>query len=210
MALPPTIPTSFVPRPQGGSGRSAHIDFIGALSYVSYFILAIAFLSALGVFAYGHILSSELERKDAALAAAESQIDPATVESFVRLRDRLSSGKTLLDKHAAFSSFFAALEKLLPGSVRFSALHLSLDPTGKAKLEGSGSAKSFNALAAASNAFSADGRIKDAIFSNISVASSGVVSFSLAATIDPKLLVFAPATKLPVEPPSLPATTTTP
>ena len=40
-------------------------------------------------------------------------------------------------------------------------------------MEGAGVARSFNALAAASAAFAADGRIKDAIFSNININRDG-------------------------------------
>lgn len=54
-------------------------------------------------------------------------------------------------------------------------------------------ARSFNALAAASNAFATDGRIKDAIFSNISVNKDSTVSFSLSAMLDPKLIIFEPS-----------------
>ena len=59
-------------------------------------------------------------------------------------------------------------------------------------MEGTGVAKSFNALAAASAAFAADGRIKDAIFSNININRDSSVSFALAATLDPKIIAFSP------------------
>ena len=104
----------------------------------------------------------------------------------------MNFGATLLAGHVAFSGFFALVETILPTTVRFTAIHLSLDDTGGASLDGSGVAKSFNALAAASAAFATDGRIKDAIFSSIAINKDNSVSFSISASLDPKLVAFSP------------------
>lgn len=191
MALPPTIPTSFVPHPTSVTPQKFRSDLSGVFSYFAYGVLAIVVVLALGVFLYGRALGSEKAAKDAALASAQAAIDKATVENFVRLRNRLTSSASLLDKHVAPSGFFSALETILPATVRFTSLHLELGDTG-ITIEGAGAAKNFNALASASNAFAADGRIKDAIFSNISVNKDSSVSFVLSATLDPKLVAFAP------------------
>lgn len=182
----------------------------GLFGIIAYSILGIVFIIALGVFFYGRILASSVVAKDAALASAEASIDPATVENFVRLRNRLNASAKLLGAHPAFSGFFSTFEKILPSTVRFISLHLSRGDTGAAKVDGSGIAASFNALAAASNAFASDGTIKDAIFSNISVNRDGSVSFVLSATLDPKLIAFtaASATAAPVMS-SIPAATST-
>ena len=156
-------------------------------------IFVIVFVSALGVFFYARILAADQSSKDAALAKVEANIDPATINSFVRLRDRLASSKTLLANHVAFSEFFTLLGTLMPATVRFTSLHLSINDDGTVNVDGSGIAKSFNALAASSMAFANDGRIKDAIFSNIAVnAKNNSVSFALSATLDPKTVAFSP------------------
>ncbi len=211
MALPPTIPTSFVPHAAGAAPQKFRSDFGGAFGFFAYGVLGIVFLLALGVFFYGRLLAADRAGKDAALAKAESAIDPVTVEGFVRLRNRLDQSGTLLKKHVAVSNFFGALETLLPGSVRFSSLHIVLDATGTAKIEASGVAKSFNALAAASTAFATDGRIKDAIFSKISINKDNSVNFGLSASLDPNLIAFSPnAVPQNTSAPVAPAATTTP
>lgn len=192
MDIPPTIPTSFVPRSASTVARQSRVDSIGAFSLFAYVVLGIVFALAIGVFVYGRILSNMRTSKDTALARAEKAIDVATVEGFVQLRNRLNSGMTLLSNHVAFSGFFSLIETLLPTTVRLSSLHLSLDTTKKVKLEGSGVAKSFNALAAVSSAFATDGRIKEAIFSNLVVNRDNTVSFVLSATLDPKVVAFSP------------------
>ena len=191
MAIPPTIPTSFVPH-SSSEPRRFRSDVTGAFGFFAYAVLGIAFLLALGVFFYGRILAADKSSKDTALLTAEKAIDLKTVENFVRLSNRLASSEKLLDGHVAFSGFFSSLEKIIPTTVRFTTLHLSLDAMGVAKVEGTGTAKNFNALAATSLAFADDGRVKDAIFSNIHINKDNSVSFSLTAVLDPKIIAFLP------------------
>lgn len=199
MALPPTIPTSFVPHATSATPRKFRSDFSGTFNIFSYVVLAVALVLAAGVFLYGRVLDSDKAAKDAALTEAKAKIDKATVENFVRLRNRLTSSTSLLDKHTAPSGFFSAIETILPASVRFTSLHISLGDTGS-KIQGAGVAKNFNALAVASNAFAADGRIKDAIFSNISINKDSSVSFALSATLDSKLITFSPSVATTTQP----------
>lgn len=190
--LPPTIPTSFVPHSSSAAARRFGTNFNNAFGFFSYAVLLIIFLLAIGIFFYDRVLENNQASKNAALARAEAAIDLPTVESFVRLRNRLSSGTTLLGSHVALSNFFSLVETLVPTTVRFTSLHLTVDDVKAVKLEGTGIAKSFNALAAASAAFATDGRIKEAIFSNIVVTKDNTVSFALSATIDQKLVAFSP------------------
>ncbi len=203
------MPTSFVPRPASSDTRSSRTDFDAVFSFFSYTVLGIAFVLAVGVFFYGRVLAGDLSAKEATLAKAEAAIDPATVESFVQLRDRLNSGRTLLGNHVALSGFFSALEALLPSTVRFTSLHIIVDTTKATTVEGTGVSKSFNALSAASNAFAADGRIKDVIFSKMNINKDSSVSFDFSATLDPKLLTFSPGAAGPAAPSAAPAATST-
>lgn len=197
--LPPSIPTSFVPRSAGSAKRRFDFDLTGALGFLAYILLAVVFALAIGVFSYERILTNNKNVKQATLDKATAAIDPVTVKNFVRLRNRLDAGYSLIGNHVAFSNFFALFDTLIPVTVRFTSLHLALSDTKTVKLDGSGIAKSFNALAVASAAFAADGRIKDAIFSNIVVSSKdGTVSFALTAMLDPKLIAFSPT--VPVTP----------
>ena len=192
--LPPTIPTSFVPRTTGSAVRRFSTDLMGAFNFISYTILVGVFALALGVFLYSRILANTQSEKNAAVAQAEKAIDLVTVEDFVRLHNRLDSGSALLASHNAFSGFFALLGTLMPATVRFTLLNVALSDGKIAKIDGTGFAKSFNALAAASSMFATDGRIKDAVFSNIIVHSKdSSVSFKLTATLKPEVVFFSPS-----------------
>lgn len=190
MALPPTVPTSFVPRPQTASVRRRS-NFTGAFAFLGYGVLSVIIALSIGAFIYSQILTTEQANKDRELQKQIAAIDPSTVTKFVRLRDRLSYSLTLLNKHVALSGFWHDLVSIAPATVRFKTMHISQDATGLIKLEATGAAKSFNALAATSDAFAKDGRIKDAVFSAIQVQGT-TVSFSLEATVDPSLVAFTP------------------
>lgn len=189
--LPPSIPTSFVPHTLGGAARRSTRDLTGVFGFFIYILLGIAIAMAAGVFFYGRILAGTQTERDAALAKEKSMIDLASIESFVRLHDRLDSGQNLLNKHISLSNFFSVIERIIPSTIRFSSLHLTLNDKGGVKVEGAGVARNFNALAALSSAFAADGRIKDAIFSSIVVNPNSTVSFALTAVLDEKLTQYA-------------------
>lgn len=225
MAVPPTIPTSFVPHPtSSGGGRRMQSDITGAFTYFSYFIFTFAVFSAFGVFGYDRFLAAREDTKKIELANVQATLDPETVTRVVRLRDRLSLGNSLLNEHVALSNLFHLLETTLPNSVRFLRLSVSIDPEGRATLSAFGVAKNFNALAAASDALAADARIRNAIFSGVRVTTVNAVEFSLSASIDRNLITFnspapTPEPVLPAseedvvpeeETPSTQATTTTP
>ena len=207
MALPPTIPTSFVPYSASAQTRKFRADYSGAFGFFAYGVLALAIFAALGVFAYGWILDGTKARKDEALAKAETAINAATAQSFVNLQNRLNSSQDLLDRHAAFTGAITAIAKLLPTNSRLTSLHLSFDPRGRAKLDAAGVTKNLNVLAAMSMSFAADNRIKDAIFSNIGVnPKDASVTFALSATVDSSLVAYNP----PQAAQQAPATTSTP
>ncbi len=192
MDIPPTIPTSFVPRSASAAAQQSRFEFTGGYALFAYTVLCVVFVLALGLFGYDRVLSGMQVTKEEALKEANAKIDPATVEGFVQLRNRLNSSTALLSSHIALSGFFAVIEALLPTSVRLSSLHLSLDAAKKVKIDGTGVARSFNALAALSAAAANDGRIKDAIFSNLVVNKDSSVSFVLSAALDPKVVAFIP------------------
>ncbi|MFZ2501002.1 MAG: hypothetical protein WAW90_03430 [Minisyncoccia bacterium] len=210
MAFLPTIPTSFVPRSASTDRRHLHTEFADVISFLAYILLVLSFALALGVFLYGRILDASKASKEASLAKAETSVDATTVESFVKLRDQLSSGQKLLANHVSLSGFFVTLEKLLPSTVRFSSLHVLVDDSGVARVTGTGVAQNFNALAAASGNFASDGRFKDAIFSKMNVNKDKTVSFGFSTTLDQSIVAFYPDNILQAMSATVPVPTTKP
>ncbi|MBP7741467.1 MAG: hypothetical protein KA104_02140 [Candidatus Pacebacteria bacterium] len=204
MALPPNIPTSFVPKQPVATQSRRSSGQRGMLYYGGLAILGVAVVGAGLTFGYKTYLESVRDARKVKLEAAEKSINPASVEDFIRLRNRISAASTLLDQHVVTSQFFDVLETLTLQNVRFQSLILSIEPDRTAKIEMHGVARSFNALAAESAAFAGEKRIKRAIFSNITADKNGVVSFSLRAELDPKLTTMTSASvKVPETAPNI-------
>jgi hypothetical protein len=207
MAVPPIIPTSFVPHPGGSSaGRNSPMAVVSVLTALGFFAFFFALVAAGGVFVYNNILASEQATKDAKLATAESSLDQTTIEQFLRLRDRFASARTLLNNHDALSGLFNLLSSVTPGTTRFNSVSIVIDDKGQGVVEAAGVAKSFNALAVASDDFSTDARLRNAIFSNIAIGPKGSVKFMLSASLDPRLIAYAPVDT--VTPSAAPTATT--
>jgi hypothetical protein len=219
VALSPTIPTSFVPKqpvsPGSRRGSSGNNIFL----YVSLGILIVTLLAAGGVFFYAQYLNSVENAKAAELLAAQNNVSPSAVDSFVRLHNRFIAAEQIITQHVALSQFFTLLASITVQDVHFTSLNITVADDRSAQITMMGDAQNFNALAAESTVFAQQKNITSAIFSNITVNKDGTIGFSLAANLTPALVIenaapltpallaAPPATTTPV---TLPATTTTP
>jgi hypothetical protein len=200
VALSPGMPTSFVPKqPVQTTGRRPMRSGSNIFLIASCIFTGIMLFIAAGVFAYDKYLASTLDKKEIQLAQAQASVNEDTIEEFVRLRDRLSSGKELLNNHVVLSQFFDSLESLTLQNVSFGGMSFIVAGDRTAKLEMDGTARNFNALAAQSNAFAAEKRIKRAIFSGITLNESNQVGFTLTADIDSRLVIEG-ANGAPIQP----------
>lgn len=198
MALPPTIPTSFVPKQPVANQQRRSRASNGLLYYIAFFVLGVTIVGAGLTFGYKTYLDTVQTARKNRLDSVEKTIDATTVEDFIRLRNRIQVAQGLLDQHVVMSQFFDVLESLTLQNVRFKALQLLVDEDRTVKIDMHGVARSFNALAAESAAFASEKRIKRAIFSNIMADKSGAVSFSLQAELSQKLVTLSSDVKLPI------------
>jgi|CXWL01.1.fsa_nt_gi hypothetical protein len=190
MALSPGIPTSFVPRqPISPSNNRRTTEGTNLFFIVTVLICGFAVLVSVGVFAYDRYLKHVVSVKTGELMTAQAAVNQDTVEEFIRLQNRLVTGKTLLSNHIVLSQFFDTLEALTLANVRFESLKLSVAGDHTAQVDFNGVAKNFNTLAAQSNTFAGEKRIKRAIFSGITLTKGNQVEFRLTADLDPRLVL---------------------
>lgn len=155
------------------------------------FLAGLAVAGAGAVYAYEAYLTGVKESKAARLAEAQGSVNSGSVETFVRSRDRFLLSQELLEGHVATSGFLDILERITLENVRYGSLSLLRLADGSAEVSLEGTAKSFNALAAQSAAFSKELKIRRAIFSDIQLDQDGTVSFTLSAEVDPEVFAFA-------------------
>ncbi len=175
-------------------------------------VMGVSILAAAGVFGYQKYLEGVRDARAAELTEAQKNADSNTVDQFVRLRNRLLAANTLLSQHVALSQFFDVLEGLSLQNVRFESLKLTVGDDRTARIQMTGTARTFNALAAQSSAFAAEKRVKRAIFSGITINKDNTVAFTLQADLDPRLVVMgsAPQVSALAPAPSATASSTVP
>lgn len=206
MALPPTIPTSFVPKQPVATSARPRRSGTNVFLVISGTVVVISMVLAAGVFGYEFYLKNARDQKTADLDEAQKAVNLDTVEEFIRLKNRLNTVETLLDRHIALSEFFDTLEARTLQTVRFSGLSVAVEEDRTAEIQMEGVARSFNALAAQSSAIASEKRIKRAIFSDIAVNKNGTVGFTLTATVDSRLITSGEVLPgIPDAPAALPA-----
>lgn len=193
MALPPTIPTSFVPKQPVSTHARSQKSGRSVLLLIAIAVAGISALVAAGVFGYELYLKSARDAKSAELLQAQRSVNLDVVEGFIRLKNRLVEVERMLNDHIELTKFFTVLEAKTLQTVRFNTLSLSVNEDRSAEVTMEGVARSFNALAAQTTAIASEKRIKSAIFSDISVNTNGTVGFSVTATLDPRLITSAEA-----------------
>ncbi len=189
VALPPTLPTSFVPRQPMSQQLRRSRPAQGVFYYVALFIMGVAVVGAAGTFGYEKYLVTVRTAKDLTLKESEKNVDKEAVADFIRLRNRMQVGNNVLDRHVMTSQFFDVLEGLTLQNVRFQSIQLTVADDRTAKIEMHGMARSFNALASQSAGFANETSIKRAIFSGITADKNGIVKFSLQADLTPSLVI---------------------
>jgi|GEM_PF-184486 len=189
--MPPQIQTSFIPKkPLVESAPTRHARV--GIFWVLVIILFIASLVAAGAaFAYQVVLQNSIQASNDSLTRAQAAYDPAAIASIIRLDNRLTQTKILLQNHIAPSAIFSFLETNTLGNVRFTDYAYTIDPNGAATLQLSGEALDFSSVALQSDAFGQSRDLKDVLFSDINVdPATGHIVFKMSATVDSSLILY--------------------
>ncbi len=192
MPIPSEVPTSFVPHSTGvkpSITASIRIDFVSVFLYSVLSIFVLTVLTAGFIFVYNRSLNIQLSVKQTQLQNIEKTLNPSTVQSFVHLRDRLSSADTLINNHLTMSRVFNLLESKTVKNVSFTGLTLDVPDTNKpATIKADGIALNFNSLASEANSLKDNNNLTNTIFSNFSLKRNGTVGFSISANLDKSLV----------------------
>jgi cytoskeletal protein RodZ len=184
--------TSFIPKKPitesrvSGSGVSLFL-----LLSIILFITAITL--ALGVWLWQKSLVSQIEKDKTALEAARNSYEADTIDSLVRLDNRIEESKALLASHVAVSPVFIMLEKNVLKNIRLKTMKFSDGTDHKIRVELSGTASSYGALSKQSDAFGSESLrkfISEPVISDFSPTADGSVSFNFSALVDQNLVSY--------------------
>lgn len=210
--MDPQVSGSFIPKaPLVDTRRSA--GGMGLLLIVAVLLLVLSVVGAGSVFAYQQILTTQIASKSDSLKRAEGAFEPDVIEQLSRLDSRITHAQTLLQNHTAPSAIFDYLSTITLEQVQFTDFTYQMGGDGSATIALSGVGDSFSTVALQSDQFGASRLLKDVVFSDVAIGTGGRVTFTVKATLDPSLYLYAreanatAATPLP-PPPGATATST--
>lgn len=193
--------TSFIPKKpitvdqDSGGGVSLFL-----LIAIIIFIVMIALGG--GVWVWKNSLINKIQQAKIDLSEAKASYEEGTINSLIRLDDRMTVSEELLNKHLAISPLFLLLEKNTLKNVRIKSLKFSYGAENKIKMDLSGVAQSYGAisnlsyevLSKQSDAFGANHlreEISQPMITDFSPNVDGSVAFNFSALINPKLISYS-------------------
>jgi len=187
--------SSFIPKKNYEAKLSQKSSYIGLLMFIALAVFLGMLLASAGGYFYRNFLQSELQTKSATLVRENDSLDLGLIQDLSKLDKRIKSAEEILNAHISLMPLFELLEKNTLKGVAFKEFDFNTDNKGDYILELNGSAVDYAAIALQSNVFGKDKNILEPIFSDLGVGSSGLVTFSMTAKIDPRLLSYRDSLK---------------
>ncbi len=200
--MEPKFNTSFIPKQSlqsAAPGPAVH-EYVARRStrgpgfYGTFLLFFIACLVSAGLFLYTQYITGAISDKIAQLKANRDAFQPALIEELVRLDDRMTSAKRLLETHVAPSEVLRFLEQNTTRSVRYLSLRYRNAPTDvpekQVLLSLQGTAPDFKSVAQQSDVFSSHELVREPLFSNLNVSETDQAVFSASMSLEPRILRF--------------------
>ena len=189
--MDPQVQASFIPKKPLTQERGSRGGFSGLIFLVALLIFITSIVAAGAAFLYQGYLQTSLNSKKDSLDKYQAAFDLPTIQALVRFDSRINEAKAVLAKHVAPSGIFYFLSQQTLVNVQLRDFSYTLGPDGSVAIQMSGVADSFSTVALQSDQFGASKALKDVVFSGIAVETGGKVSFHVAATVDPSLVLYS-------------------
>lgn len=189
MPMEPKVQTSFIPKKPFSSGTAVRPRGVSIFMLLGVALFIITIFLGGAVFLYERYLTGAIASKNAQLERARAAFEPALIEDLKRMSGRIALARDILNNHLAPSAIFSLLEQSTLTTVRFRSFTYALSGS-KATIVMRGEARSFADVAVQSDTFTGGRRLRDIVFSNLNLDSSGHIAFDFSATLDPSLILY--------------------
>lgn len=183
--------TSFIPKKslikKPEPKKDAPVHWFMALSLLLVLLSATSYGA---LFLYKSIMEKRIESLANSLERARGAFETSLIETLQKVDTRLKSADTLLVEHIAVTPLFDLFEENTIDNLRFKNFNYSKNEDGVFKISMRGEAEDFASIALQSDIFSENKFIKNHIFSNLNVDSSGNVVFNFSADVDRSILSY--------------------
>ncbi|MBP6884627.1 MAG: hypothetical protein KBC17_02265 [Candidatus Pacebacteria bacterium] len=185
--------TSFIPKKPLAEERIPVQGHTSIFSFFAVVIFVATLASAGGTYFYRANLQKSINSMQESLSAARNQFEPALLEQLKTTDRRLNNSRMLLSNHIAVTPIFRALEGHTLKTVQYTKFTFTTPdtPGGLVKVEMTGRARDYTAIALQSDNLSMNKNIKDPLFSSLVLEErTGTVTFDLVFNVEPDFVRF--------------------
>ena len=195
--------TSFIPKKPIVEERATSSQSIGVFIIIAIFILFVVLLGTGGVYFYKKSLENKIVSMQTSLDNAKNDFEPSKIAQLQLLDKRLNAATEVLNNHIAVSPIFTELGNVTMHTVRYTNFSYTLGGGANASASGaattssssgnvdvkmSGVAVDYRSVALESDLFSQDKNFINPVFSNLSVNTSGNITFDLNFSVAPSFV----------------------
>ncbi|MDR3519633.1 MAG: hypothetical protein P4L63_01965 [Candidatus Pacebacteria bacterium] len=197
--------TSFIPKKPIVEERVTSSQPIGIFMIAAIAILFIVLIGTGGIFFYKKSLENKIVSLQTSLNNAQNSFEPTKISELQLLDKRLNAATEVLDNHIAVSPIFTELENITMHTIRYTQFGYTLSSgagaatasaagdartgtSGNIDVKMSGTAIDYRSIALESDLFSQDKNFINPVFSNLTVDSSGNITFDLEFYVVPSFV----------------------
>jgi hypothetical protein len=200
--------TSFIPKKPIVEERATSSKPVGILLIASILILFIVLLGTGGLYFYKVSLNNKIKGMQASLNSAENEFEPSKLAELQLLDKRLIAATSILDNHISITPIFTELGNITMHTIRYSTFNYTMGSSSATAdasvavagggnnstdsnnidVKMSGIAIDYRSIALESDLFSQDKNFINPIFSNLTIDSSGNISFDLEFSVAPSFV----------------------
>ncbi|OHA17491.1 MAG: hypothetical protein A3B08_00255 [Candidatus Taylorbacteria bacterium RIFCSPLOWO2_01_FULL_43_44] len=184
--------TSFIPRQEiAATEQRAAIAFrFSIFSIIALATFVLSIFLAMAVFFYQRSLVKSIDRMNSDMIAVQNSLDKMTVDSYIRMDQRLEAAKKIIASHNALRPVLALLEEKTLLNVRLKNFEYNRDPSGEMTISMGGEAINFITIASQSDLWSGEDRMIDPLFNDLSLVSKDLARFSFESALQKERFLY--------------------
>lgn len=191
--MQPQFQTSFIPKKPVFESQKNNLVVVKSrniFSIIANFMFIITILASGGLFGYKFYLSKQISEADTTLNEARAAFDTNKIQDLLNASTRITTVKTILEKHYIVSELLVLLQQLTNKNIHFDELSFRANDNNVLSLNIGGESSTYNALAVQSDTLKDSGFFKNETFSDFSLTDKGAVRFRYTANVIPELVSY--------------------
>lgn len=184
--------TSFIPKKTVAPTQKKIRTSPGLITTVAFILFIISLVLAGGVYLYRDSLSKRVDEMKLSLDRAQNIFEKSLLEDLELLDKRIEAASVILKDHIAVSPIFQVLQDITLPTVRYIDFTYEIDTVNSnvVHVYMTGEAVSYDAITLQAELFSDNRFIRNPIFSNFSLDTTGNVDFDLTFDVSRSLVSF--------------------